>query len=96
VAILAGGVGGHRGQRAGELTAVLLAARGIEPKEVTQSEATRLDNLQKRRGLLGLQEFADLRQDALNTAQGRFPGNGGTRRARGRLPARLLERVDDP
>ncbi|MFC6093685.1 DUF6973 domain-containing protein [Saccharothrix lopnurensis] len=60
------------------LTGWLAERRGIKKERVTQAEAEMLDDLQMRKGLLGLKEFGDIRQDALHVAEGKFDGKGGT------------------
>ncbi|SDC19967.1 DUF6973 domain-containing protein [Actinokineospora iranica] len=52
--------------------------RGISQERLTVSEAAMLDDLQARKGLMGLKEFGDIRQDALHVAQGKFEGKGLT------------------
>jgi hypothetical protein len=55
-------------------------ALGIVPladaRSLTTTEARMLDGLQSNRGLLGLQEFAGIRDDALATAVRTFPATG--------------------
>lgn len=55
-------------------------ALGVVPladsRQLTGTEARMLDGLQSNRGLLGLQEFAGIRDDALATAVRLFPANG--------------------
>lgn len=60
------------------LTGWLAERRGIKKERVTQAEAEMLDDLQMRKGLLGLKQFGDIRQDALHVAEGKFDGKGGT------------------
>ncbi|CAM4074637.1 DUF6973 domain-containing protein [Kibdelosporangium persicum] len=60
------------------VTGWLAEQAGFKKERVTESEAKLLDDLQARKGLLGLKEFADLRQDALHTAEGKFEGKGKT------------------
>ncbi|MDQ3579802.1 MAG: wnt family protein [Actinomycetota bacterium] len=52
--------------------------RGIPQERLTVTEAAMLDDLQARKGLVGLQEFGDIRQEALHAAQGKFEGKGLT------------------
>ncbi|WP_069166072.1 DUF6973 domain-containing protein [Nocardia altamirensis] len=59
-------------------TAFLAKLGGIAPERLTKTEAAMLNDLQARKGLLGLKEFADIRQDALHLAKGKFDGKGGT------------------
>lgn len=55
-------------------------ALGIIPltgaRELTSTEARMLDGLQSNRGVLGLQEFAGIRDDAMATANNRFAITG--------------------
>ncbi|WP_233595033.1 hypothetical protein [Amycolatopsis sp. WAC 04169] len=60
------------------LTGWLAERAGFSKEKITQSEAKLLDDLQMRKGLLGLKEFADIRQDALHVAEGKFEGKGLT------------------
>ncbi|WP_424185971.1 DUF6973 domain-containing protein [Actinokineospora sp. G85] len=60
------------------LTGWLAEQRGFAKQEVTEAEAAMLDDLQARKGILGLKEFADIRQDALHVAEGKFEGKGLT------------------
>jgi hypothetical protein len=60
------------------LTGWLAERRGFSKERITQAEAKMLDDLQMRKGLLGLKEFADIRQDALHVAEGKFEGKGLT------------------
>ncbi|EWC58996.1 hypothetical protein UO65_5730 [Actinokineospora spheciospongiae] len=60
------------------LTGWLAEQAGFSKEQVTEAEAAMLDDLQARKGLLGVKEFADLRQDALHVAEGRFEGKGLT------------------
>lgn len=50
---------------------------GVPSQTVTKTEGELLDNLQNDRGLRGLQEFRDIRDDALKTAQERYPDAPG-------------------
>lgn len=47
---------------------------GVPSQQVTKTEGELLDNLQHERGLVGLNGFKDIRDDALQTAQDRYPG----------------------
>ena len=47
---------------------------GVPSQQVTATEAKLLDNLQAARGLVGLDTFRGIRDDALQTAQDRYPG----------------------
>ncbi|ACU38567.1 DUF6973 domain-containing protein [Actinosynnema mirum] len=58
------------------LTGLIADAAGRGRTTVTLAEADLLDDLQRRRGLLGVKEFADVQADALETAHERF-GPGG-------------------
>jgi hypothetical protein len=60
------------------LTGWLAEQAGFKKERITQAEAKMLDDLQMRKGLVGLKEFADLRQDALHAAEGKFEGKGLT------------------
>jgi hypothetical protein len=60
------------------LTGWLAEQAGFKKERITEAEAELLDDLQARKGLLGLKEFADLRQDALHVAEGKFEGKGLT------------------
>ncbi len=60
------------------LTGWIAEQAGFKKEKVTEAEAKLLDDLQMRKGLLGLKEFADIRQDALHVAEGKFEGKGGT------------------
>ncbi|APU15842.1 hypothetical protein UA75_19575 [Actinoalloteichus sp. GBA129-24] len=52
--------------------------RDIPQERLTQTEVRMLDDLQMRKGLLGLQEFGDIRQDALHVSESMFEGKGKT------------------
>lgn len=60
------------------LTGWIAERRGISKERITLAEEKMLDDLQMRKGLLGLKEFADIRQDALHVAEGKFEGKGLT------------------
>lgn len=45
----------------------------VDSQRVTAAEAELLDNLQNQRGLIGLNTFKDIRDDALQVAQERYP-----------------------
>ncbi|SHG23761.1 DUF6973 domain-containing protein [Streptoalloteichus hindustanus] len=60
------------------LTGWLAERAGFSKERITTTEAKMLDDLQTRKGLLGLKEFADIRQDALHVAEGKFEGKGLT------------------
>lgn len=51
---------------------------GNKPNPVTATEAAMLDQLQLEQGILGVKEFADIRQDALHRGENVFDGQGGT------------------
>jgi hypothetical protein len=52
--------------------------RDIPQERLTLAEVKMLDDLQARKGLFGLKEFGDIRQDALHVSQGVFEGKGIT------------------
>ncbi|MCP2256621.1 hypothetical protein LX15_000304 [Streptoalloteichus tenebrarius] len=60
------------------LTGWLAERAGYTKEQITNAEVKMLDDLQARKGLMGLKEFADIRQDALHVAEGRFGGKGLT------------------
>lgn len=60
------------------LTGWIAERRGISKERITLAEEKMLDDLQMRKGLLGLKEFGDIRQDALHVAEGKFEGKGLT------------------
>lgn len=60
------------------LTGWIAEQAGFEKEQLTEAEAAMLDDLQMRKGLVGLKEFSDIRQDALHVAEGKFDGKGLT------------------
>ncbi|SDJ17276.1 hypothetical protein SAMN05192558_110297 [Actinokineospora alba] len=60
------------------LTGWLAERAGFNKERITEAEAKLLDDLQSRKGLMGLKEFAEIRQTALHTAEGKFEGKGLT------------------
>ncbi|MGW0245359.1 DUF6973 domain-containing protein [Nocardia goodfellowii] len=60
------------------LTGWIADRRGVSRERLTEAEIKMLDDLQMRKGLMGLKEFADIRQDALHVAGQKFNGMGKT------------------
>uniref|UniRef100_UPI003F49A6A5 DUF6973 domain-containing protein n=1 Tax=Nocardia suismassiliense TaxID=2077092 RepID=UPI003F49A6A5 len=58
------------------LTAAIAEKAGFKQQRITEAEAAMMNSLQLRKGLLGLKEFADIRQDAIHLAEVRFNKQG--------------------
>nr|WP_156756439.1 hypothetical protein [Actinokineospora pegani] len=87
-----------QGIRSGEIddagATTLAEQAGFAKEEVTEAEAAMLDDLQAREGAPGPQGVRRPPAGRAARGGGQVRGQGPDRRARGRLPARPLERAD--